>query len=110
MDQQTAIFLFWATVVVSVISNSYALFRLYHDGKYSYLIFVAISYLTIFAFIALLVFITMYVYNVNNNVSLFTYARIIFVIGVLEIIYGNILLWFISEYTIKKKSKSLYGR
>lgn len=43
MDQQTAIFLFWATVVVSVISNSYALFRLYHDGKYSYLIFVAIS-------------------------------------------------------------------
>lgn len=52
----------------------------------------------------------MYVYNVNNNVSLFTYARIIFVIGVLEIIYGDILLWFISEYTIKKKSKSLYGR
>lgn len=106
MDQQTAIFLFWATVVVSVISNSYALFRLYHDGKYSYLIFVAISYLTIFAFIALLVFITMYVYNVNNNVSLFTYARIIFVIGVLEIIYGDILLWFISEYTIKKNPRA----
>lgn len=107
MGKQTDILLFGITVAIILVGNSWAVYRLYKDKKGSYLLFVIISYISIFLFIALNAFGWFYVYDVTKDVSMDNQGTIMFIVGILELLYGIFLLLFISKLTKKHPSDYL---